>query len=836
MRKFDVTGMSCAACSARVERAVSAVEGVDSRAVNLLSNSMTVEGPASDEDIIGAVTKAGYGASPVGEKKNTKNDNSDLQKQEQKHILVRFTVSAALLLVLMYIAMGHTMLSLPLPAYLAENPLSIALVQLIISGLILVINQKFFINGTKGIINRSPNMDTLVSLGSGASFVWSVCVVFMMSDGVMRGEDVYHHLHGLYFESAAMILVLITLGKMLEASAKSKTADAVRALISLAPKTATVIRDGKELTIPASQVRVGDIFIVRPGESFAVDGVVTDGESSVNESALTGESVPADKSVGDRVLAATINGSGFLKCCATSVGEDTAIASVIRMVEDASATKAPISKIADKVSGIFVPVVIAISALTFAVWLAVSGLDVGYSLERAISVLVISCPCALGLATPVAIMVGSGVGARFGVLYKSAEALELVGRARFVLLDKTGTITRGSPEVVDVIPFGDCTEGELISLAASIESLSEHPLAKAVCNYAGDDSPKYPITDFKALSGSGVYGRQGESEVYGGSFKFISEKTDITDEVRRLYEKFAEEGKTPIFFCRDGVILGAVAVLDTVREDSREAIERLKALGLKVVMLTGDNEKTARTVGNMAGVDEVISEVLPDGKEAVVCSYSEKGRVVMVGDGINDAPALMRADVGMAIGGGTDIAIDSADVVLMRDSLMGVLNAVRLGRATLKNIKQNLFWAFIYNSIGIPLAAGAFIALFGWELNPMFGALAMSLSSVSVVSNSLRLNTFKELSAGVNNVKKQSDIGKINRQKEKDEMKITLKVNGMMCPHCEARVKSALEALEAVRSAEVSHKSGEATVTLSAECERDTLVKAITDAGYTVVG
>ena len=836
MRKFDISGMSCAACSARVEKAVSSINGVDSCAVNLLSNSMTVEGAASDEEIISAVTKAGYGASPVGEKKKTENDNYDLQKQEEKRVLIRFSVSAALLLALMYIAMGHTMLSLPLPAYFAENPLSIALVQLIISGLILVINQKFFINGTKGIINRSPNMDTLVSLGSGASFVWSVCVVFMMSDGVSRGAEVSHYLHELYFESAAMILVLITLGKMLETRAKGKTADAVRALISLAPKTATVIRDGKELTIPASQVRVGDIFIVRPGESFAVDGVVTEGESSVNESALTGESVPADKTVGDRVLAATINGSGFLKCRATSVGEDTAIASVIRMVEDASATKAPISKIADRVSGVFVPVVIAISALTFAVWLAVSGLDVGYSLERALSVLVISCPCALGLATPVAIMVGSGVGARCGVLYKSAEALELVGRAKFVLLDKTGTITRGEPRVVDVIPFGDCTEYELISVAASIESYSEHPLARAVCSYAGDNFEKYSITDFKALTGAGVYARLDSAELYGGSFKFISEKADITDEVRQVYEKFAEEGKTPIFFCRDGVMLGTLAVLDTVREDSREAIERLKSLGLKVVMLTGDNEKTARTVGNMAGVDEVISEVLPDGKEAVVRSYSEKGRVVMVGDGINDAPALMRADVGMAIGGGTDIAIDSADVVLMRDSLMGVVNAVRLGRATLTNIKQNLFWAFIYNSIGIPLAAGAFIALFGWELNPMFGALAMSLSSVSVVSNSLRLNTFKELSAGGDTAKKQPKIKKTNQQKEKNEMEITLKVEGMMCPHCEARVKGALEALDGVQSAEVSHKRGEATVTLKSDCGRDALVKAVTDAGYRVVG
>ncbi len=831
-RKFEVSGMSCAACSARVERAVSALDGVESCAVNLLSNSMTVDGSATDEEIINAVVKAGYGASSGDSKKTEKNDNSDLQNKEKKSILARLIVSALLLLVLMYVAMGHTMLSLPLPPYLEKNPMSIAILQCVISAVILVINQRFFINGVKGIINRSPNMDTLVALGSGASFGWSLWVLFMMSDGLLAGENVSHYLHGLYFESAAMILVLITLGKMLEARAKGRTAEAIKALISLSPKSANVIRDGKEITVPAEQVRVGDIFIVRPGESFAVDGVVTDGESSVNEAALTGESVPADKTVGDRVLAGSVNGSGFLTCKATVVGEQTTIATVIRMVEDASATKAPISKIADRVAGVFVPAVIAVSLVTLCVWLAVTGLDVGYSLERAISVLVISCPCALGLATPVAIMVGSGVGARVGVLYKSAEALELVGRAGCVLLDKTGTITRGEPEVVDVVPFGECTKEELISVSSSLEAYSEHPLAKAVCKYAGESYKKYPITDFKALTGSGVFGRCEGSEVYGGSFRFISEKAAITDEARGVYEKFADEGKTPLFFCRSGEVIGAIAVLDTVREDSREAIERLKGLGLKVVMLTGDNAKTAKTVGDMAGVDEVIPEVLPDGKEAVVRSYSERGKVIMVGDGINDAPALMRADVGMAIGGGTDIAIDSADVVLMRDSLMGVVNAVRLGRATLRNIKQNLFWAFIYNSIGIPLAAGAFIALFGWELNPMFGALAMSLSSVSVVSNALRLNTFKEISAAP---KIKSEIKETNHKEEKRKMKTTIKIEGMMCPHCEGRVKKVLEAIPGVESADVSHVRGDAVLTLNEEVEYDILAKAITDAGYTVV-
>lgn len=831
-RKFEVSGMSCAACSARVERAVCALDGVESCAVNLLSNSMTVEGSATDEEIINAVVKTGYGASSKENKKTKQNDNSDLQNKEKKSILARFIVSTALLLVLMYVAMGHTMLSLPLPQYLEKNPMSIALLQCVISAVILVINQRFFINGAKGIINRSPNMDTLVALGSGASFGWSLWVLFMMSDGLMAGENVSHHLHGLYFESAAMILVLITLGKMLEARAKGRTAEAIKALISLSPKSANVIRDGKEITVPAEQVRVGDIFVVRPGEAFAVDGVVTDGESSANEAALTGESVPVDKAVGDRVLAGSVNGSGFLTCKATVVGEQTTIATVIRMVEDASATKAPISKIADKVAGIFVPSVIAVSFVTLVIWLAVTGFDIGYSLERAISVLVISCPCALGLATPVAIMVGSGVGARVGVLYKSAEALELVGRAGSVLLDKTGTITRGEPEVVDVVPFGECTKEELISVSASLEAYSEHPLAKAVCKYAGEDYIKYSVTDFKALTGSGVFGRCDGSDVYGGSFRFISEKAVITDEARRVYEKFADEGKTPIFFSKDGIILGTVALLDTVREDSREAIERLKALGLKVVMLTGDNAKTAKTVGDMAGVDEVIPEVLPDGKEAVVRSYSERGKVIMVGDGINDAPALMRADVGMAIGGGTDIAIDSADVVLMRDSLMGVVNAVRLGRATLRNIKQNLFWAFIYNSFGIPLAAGTFIALFGWELNPMFGALAMSLSSVSVVSNALRLNTFKEISAAS---KSKPEIKEPNHKEEKKEMNTTIKIEGMMCPHCEGRVKKVLEAIPGVESADVSHVRGDAVLTLNEEVSRDTLTKAITDSGYTVV-
>ncbi|MBP3402095.1 MAG: heavy metal translocating P-type ATPase [Clostridia bacterium] len=811
MRSYNVTGMSCAACSARVERAVSSLEGVSKCSVNLLTNSMQIDGTASDESIILAVESAGYGASPKSDKKQ-ENVNKTSQANEIKGVTARLVASIALLLVLMYLSMGYVMWSAPLPAVFAENPLTVALAQLLLSGIILVINQRFFISGVKAIINRSPNMDTLVALGSGVSFAYSVYVVFRMCVDAQNA----HLLHGLYFESAAMILTLITVGKLLEARAKGKTTDAINSLIKLSPKTATVVRDGVELKIPAREVRVGDIFLVRPGESVAVDGVVVEGVSSINEAALTGESIPVDKQSGDRVLAATVNTTGFLKCRAEKVGDDTAIASVIRMVEDASATKAPIAKVADRVSGVFVPVVISIAVVTFAVWMIING-DFPHALERGISVLVISCPCALGLATPVAIMVGSGVGAKLGVLFKNAEALELTGKARTVVLDKTGTITRGEPEVTEVIPLA-VTEAELLSLAAAIESASEHPLASAVCRYAEDRAEKITVTDFEALAGSGVRARLDGEEIYGGSYKFISTVTDTANALPH-YERLSGEGKTPLLFTKAGKLIGIIAVADAIREDSAEAIAEMKKIGMRVVMLTGDNSRTAEAIGRAAGVDEVISDVLPDGKEAVIKQISENERVIMVGDGINDAPALTRADVGMAIGGGTDIAIESASVVLMRDSLSDVARAVKLGRSVLNNIYQNLGWAFIYNLVGIPLAAG----LFGLELDPMFGAAAMSLSSFSVVMNALRLNTF---------------ANKYNKTKKKEVnavMKITMKINGMMCPHCEARVRDVLSALECVELAEVSHKDGTAIITPKGECDKALLKSTVEAAGYEVV-
>ena len=726
----------------------------------------------------------------------------------------------------------------PLPAFLSGNAVAIAILQMLISGLVLVINQRFFISGISAVINRSPNMDTLVSLGSGVSYIYSIAITLMMS----AAEHPDHYLHQLYFESAAMILALITVGKMLEARAKGKTTDAINSLLKLAPRTATVVRDGRELTIPAAEVRVGDVFLVRPGESVPVDGVVLEGHSSIDESALTGESVPVDKSAGDHILAATQNTSGFMRCEATKVGDDTAIASVIRMVEDASASKAPIAKIADRVSGIFVPAVILVALVTFGAWMIING-DVGGALSHGISVLVISCPCALGLATPVAIMVGSGVGARLGVLFKSAEALELTGRARTVALDKTGTITCGKPQVVSVICDKSSTEKELLSVAYAIEKQSEHPLAKAVADYAESYSADISVSDFRALAGSGVYCKiqnsectsstavggppsptrfAGEgnmqNEIYGGSYKFISTICDLSA-YKADYDRLTAEGKTPLFFTRDGAPLGLIAVADTVREDSAEAIADMKAIGLRVVMLTGDNSRTAEAIGRAAGVDEVIAELLPDGKEAAIRALSEKNTTVMVGDGINDAPALTRADVGMAIGGGTDIAIESADVVLMRDSLSDVVDAIRLGRSVLRNIHQNLFWAFCYNIIGIPLAAG----LFGLTLNPMFGAAAMSLSSVTVVTNALRLNTFK------------SKYNKKHIRKEKKPMKITMKIEGMMCPHCEARVRDVLSALPCVESAEVSHKDDMALVTPKGDCPREALISAVEGAGYKVI-
>ena len=840
MKSYNITGMSCAACSARVEKAVSNTDGVESCSVNLLTNSMTVEGSATDEEVIAAVIKAGYGAEPKVKKKiNTeKNENS-----EQRKLVGSLVASICLLLPLMYLSMGFVMWNWPLPPFLSENPLIVATLQLLISGAVLIINRRFFISGVRAVINRSPNMDTLVALGSGVSYIYSLGIVILM----IGQEHQAHYLHQLYFESAAMILTLITVGKMLEARAKGRTTDAINGLLRLAPRTACVLRDGREILIHAGEVVVGDIFIIRPGESVPVDGIVVDGHSSIDESALTGESVPVDKQVGDTVLAATQNTSGYIRCRATKVGDDTTIASVIRMVEDASAGKAPIAKVADRVSGIFVPVVLLIAIVTFAAWMLINQ-NVGNAVSRAISVLVISCPCALGLATPVAIMVGSGVGAKHGILFKSAESLELTGRAKIVALDKTGTITEGRPRVVDLIYSNNSSERELLSIAYAIEKHSEHPLAKAITDYAESYNDNIDISDFKALSGSGVYCKMqnaegtsstakggppsptrfaGEgnmqNEIYGGSYKFISTICDIS-EYDDDYARLSDEGKTPIFFVKNGKALGLIALADTVREDSATAIADMKAMGLRVVMLTGDNSRTANAIGKAAGVDEVVSELLPDGKEAAVRSLSESGRVIMVGDGINDAPALTRADIGMAIGGGTDIAIDSADVVLMRDSLTDVATAIRLGRSVLRNIYENLFWAFCYNVIGIPLAAG----LFGLTLDPMFGAAAMSLSSVTVVGNALRLNAFKS-KYNKTNISIEKTV-----EKEEKVMKITMKIQGMMCPHCEGRVRDALSALPCVELAEVSHERDEAIITPKGDCPHDLLEKTVTDAGYKV--
>ena len=838
MKKFDITGMSCAACSARVEGAVSKLSGVSSCSVNLLTNSMTVEGDAASEDIISAVVAAGYGASEKGEK--PKNENKDLQKTP---IFARLISSCIILVFLMYISMGHVMLGAPVPPILAASPIAIALLEMLLAAAVMVINQRFFISGVRAVINLSPNMDTLVSLGSGASFIFSVAKTFEMCFAPV-GANLSHYLHELYFESAAMILALITVGKLLEEMAKGKTTDAIRSLISLSPKLATVERDGAEVVIPAADVRVGDIFILRPGESVPADGVVVFGESSISEAALTGESVPVDKTVGDSVLSATVNQSGYLKCRATKVGGDTTIASVIKLVEDASATKPPIAKAADKVSGIFVPLVMGISIITLIIWLAV-GAGAAYAIGRAVSVLVISCPCALGLATPVAIMVGGGVGAKSGILYKSAEAIELCGRASIVALDKTGTITTGRPKVTDIIPLSDISKAELLMLAASLEEKSEHPLAKAITECASEEEISLSgVSEFSVLAGSGVRGELMGEELFGGSLSFISSKTDISEEIRALYAELAEGGKTPVFFTKGGELLGIIALMDTLREDSAEAIARLRGEGLKVVMLTGDNKKTATAIGSSAGVDLVISDMMPGDKESEIRRLSEEGRVIMVGDGINDAPSLARADVGIAIGGGTDIAIESADVVLMRDSLSDVVRAVRLGRAALRNIYQNLFWAFIYNSVGIPLAAGAFVHLLGWEMSPMIGALAMSLSSFSVVMNALRLNFFPKSEAkredrirkncsGENSVRIPSaELKSVG--KEAGRMTLKMKIEGMMCPHCEGRVKATLEAIDGVISADVSHKTGEAIVTLT-EASGEKLSSAVEAQGYKVI-
>ena len=854
MEQYTVTGMSCAACSARVEKAVKAVPGVTSCSVSLLTNSMGVEGTASASAIVKAVQEAGYGASPKDAAAETPSAELDaLADHETPRLKKRLIASLVFLAVLMYFSMGHMMWGWPLPHWFDGNHVAMGLVQLLLAGIVMVINQKFFISGFKGLLHRAPNMDTLVALGSSASFLWSTYALFAMTRAQVDGNDVLvmHYMMELYFESAAMILTLITVGKMLEARSKGKTTDALKSLMKLAPQTATLLREGAEVTVPIAQVKKGDLFVVRPGENIPVDGLVLEGSSAVNESALTGESIPVDKTAGDKVSAATTNQSGFLKCEATRVGEDTTLAQIIRMVSDAAATKAPIAKIADTVSGFFVPAVISISVLTTLVWLLL-GREFGYALARGISVLVISCPCALGLATPVAIMVGNGLGARNGILFKTAASLEAAGRTQIVALDKTGTITSGEPRVTDILPAGGVSESELLTLAASLEQKSEHPLAKAVLAYAETETIACPdVTDFAALPGNGLSARLDGMEIYGGNAEFIATKASVPAELRAEAARLAAEGKTPLFFGGAGRLMGVIAVADTLKEDSPRAIRELQNMGIRVVMLTGDNQRTADAIGRQAGVDEVIAGVLPDGKEAVIRRLQESGKVAMVGDGINDAPALTRADTGIAIGAGTDVAIDAADVVLMNSRLSDVPAAIRLSRATLRNIHENLFWAFIYNIIGIPLAAGVFIP-FGLTLNPMFGAAAMSLSSFCVVSNALRLNLFdlhstkhdrKPKSAALPAAPVQPAAAENTAEpvsapvvKEDNAMKKTLHVEGMMCGHCEARVKKALEALPAVDEAVVSHEAGTAIVTLNAGVSDADLKKAVEDQDYKVTG
>ncbi len=854
MEQYTVTGMSCAACSARVEKAVKAVPGVTSCSVSLLTNSMGVEGTASASAIVKAVQEAGYGASPKAAAAETPSTELDaLADHETPRLKKRLIASLVFLAVLMYFSMGHMMWGWPLPHWFDGNHVAMGLVQLLLAGIVMVINQKFFISGFKGLLHRAPNMDTLVALGSSASFLWSTYALFAMTRAQVDGNDalVMHYMMELYFESAAMILTLITVGKMLEARSKGKTTDALKSLMKLAPQTATLLREGAEVTVPIAQVKKSDLFVVRPGENIPVDGLVLEGSSAVNESALTGESIPVDKAAGDKVSAATTNQSGFLKCEATRVGEDTTLAQIIRMVSDAAATKAPIAKIADTVSGFFVPAVISISVLTTLVWLLL-GREFGYALARGISVLVISCPCALGLATPVAIMVGNGLGARNGILFKTAASLEAAGRTQIVALDKTGTITSGEPRVTDILPAKGVSESELLTLAASLEQKSEHPLAKAVLAYAETETIACPdVTDFAALPGNGLSARLDGMEIYGGNAEFIATKASVPAELQAEAARLAAEGKTPLFFGGAGRLMGVIAVADTLKEDSPRAIRELQNMGIRVVMLTGDNQRTADAIGRQAGVDEVIAGVLPDGKEAVIRRLQENGKVAMVGDGINDAPALTRADTGIAIGAGTDVAIDAADVVLMNSRLSDVPAAIRLSRATLRNIHENLFWAFIYNIIGIPLAAGVFIP-FGLTLNPMFGAAAMSLSSFCVVSNALRLNLFdlhstkhdrKPKSAALPAAPMQPAAAENTAEpvsapvvKEDNAMKKTLHVEGMMCCHCEARVKKALEALPAVDEAVVSHEAGTAIVTLNAEVSDADLKKAVEDQDYKVTG
>ena len=837
MRQYTVTGMSCAACSSRVEKAVSKVPGVTSCSVSLLTNSMGVEGTASDEEIIAAVREAGYDAAPKGGETSRGAaegaEDEALKDLETPALKRRLIASLGFLAVLMYLSMGHMMWGWPLPSYLGDNHVAMGLAQLLLTVAVMVVNQKFFISGFKSLWHRAPNMDTLVALGSAAAFVYSTAALFAMTAAQAKGDaaGVMAYMHEFWFEAAAMILALITVGKMLEASSKGRTTDALKGLMKLAPKTAVLLKDGVETSVPIEHVKKGDIFVVRPGENIPVDGVVLEGGGAVNESALTGESIPVDKAPGDRVSAATLNQSGFIKCEATRVGEDTTLSQIIQMVSDAAATKAPIAKIADRVSGVFVPVVIGISAVTTAAWL-LAGESVGFALARGISVLVISCPCALGLATPVAIMVGNGMGAKNGILFKNAASLEEAGKVRIVALDKTGTITSGEPKVTDIIPAPGYGEDELLRLAAALEQKSEHPLARAVLRETGERKiAAAEVSDFRALPGNGLAATLDGSALLGGNYNFISRQAAVSGEMKAQSERLAEEGKTPLFFSKDGALAGIIAVADTIKEESARAVGELKNMGIHVVMLTGDNERTARAIGGEAGVDEVIAGVLPDGKESVIRRLKEKGAVAMVGDGINDAPALTRADIGIAIGSGTDVAIDAADIVLMKSRLTDVPAAIRLSRATLRNIHENLFWAFIYNIIGIPLAAGIFISLLGWKLNPMFGAAAMSLSSFCVVTNALRLNFFKMYDAG-----KDKKINTDHKKsKERITMEKTIKIEGMMCGHCEATVKKALEALPQVEAANVDHTAGTAVVTLKDDVEDEVLKKAVEDKDYKAV-
>ncbi len=836
MKQYTVEGMSCAACSARVEKAVSAVEGVSSCSVSLLTNSMGVEGTASPNEIMKAVENAGYKANIKGETKSASDASDDFKDRETPVLLKRLIFSLGFLIILMYLSMGHTMWGFPVPAFLDNNHVAMGIIQLLLSAAVMVINQKFFINGFKGFVSGAPNMDTLVSLGSSAAFIYSTYALLAMTVAQVKGDmaAVHGYMHDFYFESAAMILALITLGKMLEARSKGKTTNALKSLMALTPKTARIIKDEKETEVPIEQVKKGDIFVVRAGDSVPVDGIVLDGAGAIDESILTGESIPVDKTVNDTVSAATINRSGYLRCEASRVGEDTTLSQIIKMVSDAAATKAPIAKIADKVSGVFVPAVIAIAVITFVVWM-VLGKSMGFSLARSISVLVISCPCALGLATPVAIMVGNGVGAKNGILFKTAVSLENAGKTQIVVLDKTGTITKGEPAVTEIIPSENISEDELLSLAFSIEQKSEHPLALAIVKMGEEKGINPPeTTDFVTLSGSGVEGIVNGSKIRGGSLKFIKSQVAVSETTENTANTLASQGKTPLLFAKDDKVLGIIAVADVIKEDSKAAVQELKNMGIYVIMLTGDNALTAQAIGNQVGVDYVYAGVSPDGKESVIRELKNQGTVAMVGDGINDAPALTSADTGIAIGAGADVAVDAADVVLMNSRLSDVASAVRLSRSTLTNIRENLFWAFIYNVIGIPLAAGAFISIFGWQLNPMYGAAAMSLSSFCVVTNALRLNFLNVHSSKHDRKRKHNPI-KINI-KESEKMEKTIKIEGMMCGHCEARVKSVLEALPEVEAAKVSHETGTAVVSLSADVSDAKLKETVEAQGYKVIG